>query len=106
MGSIWDPTFCENANVAIGDTCGPSRTGGGTMVTGERLRSSEVATGERLRRRHRRRDYESNSWNQVRTPCWLRTFGELYYTILYYTILILILILYYTILYYLSLIHI
>ena len=63
MGSIWDPTFCEIRNVGIGDTATPSRTGGGTMVTGERLRSSEVATGERLRRRHRRRDYESNSWN-------------------------------------------
>ena len=37
------------------------------VATGERLRrrlrSSEVATGERLRRRHRRRDYESNSWS-------------------------------------------
>ncbi len=84
MGSIWDPTFCEIHKVGIGGTWIPSRAGGGTMVTGERLRSSEVPTGERLRRRpmvtgerlrssevptgerlrrrRRRRDYESHSW--------------------------------------------
>ena len=99
MGSIWDPTFCEISKVGIGGTWSTSRGGGGTMVTGERLRSSEVATVERLRRRHRRRDYESNSWNQVRTPCLAAHLGNytiLYYTILYHTSSIL----YYTIVYY------